>query len=324
MRVFPFDQLPRVGDLATGNAIARWLAVTPRAARLEKLVGGAVSARWGDAPLDDPFAAACDLRVGPHTIVVRGSSPFVRWLAQTLLSGVEEVAASRALTEAEHAIWVLFVATAVEDLGIEGEVWERGAAPPTRTRTVTLHARLAGHPCTIELLVPTGLIVSAPPVRVPAWADRTLIAAETIVGRCTLDRSDLARLRARSIVTLDPPSLGGVIARLAGQAELVFLDGAIGIVTSAADPLVARVATEYIPRAMALPDDARIELTVGVGATTLSLRQAMGLAIGEVVKLGRPLAGPFEIRAAGTLIGQGELVDVDGELGVRIVSLAQE
>lgn len=315
MRAFPFDQLPRVHEVATGNALARWLAVTPRVARLEKLVGGAVSARWVDAPLDDPFAAACDLRVGPHTIVVRGSSPFVRRLAQTLLSGVEEVAASRALTEAEHAIWVLFVATAVEDLGVRGEVWERGAAPASRTRTVTLHAELAGHPCTIELLVPTGLILSSPPARVPAWADRTLIEAAMIVGRCTLDRSDVARLRTRSIVTLDRP---------AGQAELVFLDGAIGIVTSAADPLVARVTTEYIPRAMAVPDDARIELTVGVGATTLSLRQAMGLAIGEVVKLGRPLAGPFEIRAAGTLIGQGELVDVDGELGVRIVSLAQE
>jgi type III secretion protein Q len=75
---------------------------------------------------------------------------------------------------------------------------------------------------------------------------------------------------------------------------------------------------------MALPDDARVELTVGLGTARMSLRQILNLAVGETVPLGRPLAGPFDIRAQGTLIGQGELVDVDGELGVRIVSLAQE
>ncbi|MDB4955119.1 MAG: hypothetical protein JWO36_2688, partial [Myxococcales bacterium] len=37
-----------------------------------------------------------------------------------------------------------------------------------------------------------------------------------------------------------------------------------------------------------------------------------------------PLAGPFELRAAGKILGKGELVDVDGELGVRIVSLGEQ
>ena len=43
--------------------------------------------------------------------------------------------------------------------------------------------------------------------------------------------------------------------------------------------------------------------------------------IGQIIGLGRPLAGPFELRAAGRAVGRGELVDVDGELAVRIVSL---
>jgi flagellar motor switch/type III secretory pathway protein FliN len=117
------------------------------------------------------------------------------------------------------------------------------------------------------------------------------------------------------VITLD---------RALSTAEILVLDGAIGLCADPSDPLVARVATEYVPRAMALPDDARVELTVGLGTARMSLRQILGLAVGEVVPLGRPLAGPFDIRAQGTLIGQGELVDVDGELGVRIVSLAQE
>jgi type III secretion protein Q len=51
------------------------------------------------------------------------------------------------------------------------------------------------------------------------------------------------------------------------------------------------------------------------------VRQLVELAVGEVIPLGRPLAGPYEVRAAGQLVGEGELLDVDGELGVRIVSL---
>ena len=49
--------------------------------------------------------------------------------------------------------------------------------------------------------------------------------------------------------------------------------------------------------------------------------QGVELVVGQVVSLGRPLAGPFEVRAAGRVIGHGELVDIEGELGVRIVAL---
>jgi type III secretion protein Q len=85
--------------------------------------------------------------------------------------------------------------------------------------------------------------------------------------------------------------------------------------------MAAEVATGYVRRDMALPDEAHLELTVQLGTTRLSLRRISELAVGEVIPLGRPLAGPYEVRAAGQLVGHGELLDVDGELGVRIVSL---
>jgi type III secretion protein Q len=86
----------------------------------------------------------------------------------------------------------------------------------------------------------------------------------------------------------------------------------------------ATVTTGYVRHEMALPDDAHLELTVQLGTTSLSLRQLAELAVGQIVPLGRPLAGPYEIHAAGRLVGQGELVDIDGELGVRIVALTNE
>jgi flagellar motor switch/type III secretory pathway protein FliN len=322
VRAFPFELLPKVTNLASGNAVARWLAIAPRGRRVEQLVGGAVTARVVGGALGDPFAASCELRVRGQTIEVRAASAFVRWLAQKLLGGPDELPAPRPLNETEHAMWALLVAAAVEDLGIAGEVWphlERRAhaGAPNPRDSIVLEARFAGTPCTVELAVPSSLALAVAPtsgMSGSTWADRYLLDLPIIVGRCELAREDLARLSTRSVVTLDRPL---------AAAELVVLGGAVGLATGN-DPLVVRVATEYVPRAMALPDDARVELSVGLGTTRMSLRQVIGLAVGEVVPLGRPLAGPFEIRADGTLIGQGELVDVDGELGVRIVSFVQE
>ncbi len=233
--------------------------------------------------------------------------------AQKVLGGPEELAAPRALTEAEAAMWTLLVAAAVEDLGIRGEVWP--SSGQSSSTPIVLDATLGGAACTVELRAPAELRVAAPIERVPGWFDRVAMTAPVVVGRCQLARADLARLKIRSVVTLD---------HMRGAAELVILGGALGLAVDPTDLVVARVATEYVPRVMALPDEARVELTVGVGTAKMSLRQVMGLAVGEVVPLGRPLAGPFEIRAEGTLIGQGELVDVDGELGVRIVSFVEE
>ena len=313
---FPFAQLPRVprAELAQLNAVARWIAVRPLGRRVATLVGGEAKLDLSSGELADRYAAACELRLHGHSIEVRGASAFVRAFAQRVLSGPDELPAPRPLTEVEQSLWVLLVSTALEDLGVAGEVWSASSSS-AEANAVVLAARLAGQPCTIELRIPPGLAISAPPIRpLPAWAEHP-IDVPLVVGRCSVAREDLANLRRRSVITLDRPL---------ATAELVVLDGAIGLRADPSDPLVARVATEYVPRAMALPEDARVELTVGLGTARMSLRQILGLAVGEIVPLGRPLAGPFDIRAQGTLIGQGELVDVDGELGVRIVSLAQE
>ena len=103
-------------------------------------------------------------------------------------------------------------------------------------------------------------------------------------------------------------------------AELALAGGGVGL-SARHGALEAEVVTGYVPRDMSLPDDAHVELTVALGTTRLTLRQLGDLAIGQIIELGRPLAGPFELRAAGRVVGRGELVDVDGELAVRIVSL---
>jgi len=161
---------------------------------------------------------------------------------------------------------------------------------------------------TVTASFPADVMLRVPPPRLlHDWRLELAI----VVGRCVLPRASLGRLRVRDVITVER------------GLELEIGDGGIGL-TAAPGALEARVATEYVPRHMALLDDASLEVTVQLGTTRLSLRQLGELAIGQIVPLGKPLAGPYEVRAAGRMVGQGELVDIDGELGVRIVSIADQ
>jgi len=168
---------------------------------------------------------------------------------------------------------------------------------------------LGGVPLMAVASFPPELVLRPPPPRpVPGWQ----LELPIVVARCALPRDAVAALGVRDVIAVGERML-----------ELVIGDGAIEL-TASPQALEATVATGYVPRDMALPDDAHVELTVRLGTTRMSLRRIGELAVGEVIGLGRPLAGPYDVCAGGRTIGQGELVDLDGEIGVRIVSLIEE
>ncbi len=318
---FPFAQLRRLTrrDAAIESALARWLGGGRAGAKLAALVGGPVRARLVGVVtgVADPEAAVAEVRLDGMSIVVAGSARPVRALAQRLLGGPAELDAPRPLTVVEQAIWALAVAAALADLGVAGEAWplEHGGARGAEDVLVELAVELpagfgggAAMRMTVTVRCPAELVLRAPPAR-PArdWG----FALPIVVGRCGLAAASLAALAVGAVITVEP------------CCELVIGAGAIGL-RATPGAVEARVATGYVSREMALPDDAMLELTVSLGATRLSLRQLGELSIGQVIALGRPLAGPYDVRAAGRLVGQGELVDIDGELGVRIVSIASD
>lgn len=355
---YPWDSVPRLSrrEATRTSVIARWIRArgdigSERGRRLAKLVGakaGDVRAQVGGSSEDiDPHAAACTVRVAGAEVGVFGSSAGVRAIAQRLLGGPEELAAPRPLGVVEQSIWSLVVATALEDLGVAGQVWpivDGGARERARARARSAEAgdRAGDRACDVAILpsidlqlgeiaitvwldVPLDLELRVPPPAAPpTWVDRFVLDLPIVVGRCAIRRADLGRLAPRQLVTLEPPTTDSDRRRFRApgelRADLAVFGGAIGVRASLS-AVVAEVATGYIPRDMALPDDAHVELTVAVGTTQMSLRQLLDLSVGQVVTLGSPLAGPFEVRAEGRVLGRGELVDVDGELAVRIVSL---
>lgn len=319
---FPFERLRKLSrrDAAIESTLARWIAPRQLGAKVAALAGGAVRARLIGvlSHVPDPHAAVAELRYGGVPITLAASSYPVRALAQRVLGGPSELAAPRPLTVAEHAIWALAIATALADLGVAAEVWPlegvgRAGAIADRSITVAfemeLPAGLGPAPMTVSASFAPDLVFRTPPRRLlHAWG----LEMPIVVGRCALTRASVAGLSVRDVVTIEP------------HLELVIGAGGVGLF-AAPGAVEARVVTEYVPRDnMALPDDAHLEVTVQLGTTRLSLRQLGELAIGQIVPLGRPLAGPYDVCAAGRVVGQGELVDIDGELGVRIVSIADQ
>jgi hypothetical protein len=313
---FPFDRLRRLSrrDAAIESNLARWFAAGRLGDKVAALAGGPVRARLAGVALhaQDPHAALAEVRYGGLPVTVAASSRPVRALAQRLLGGPAELDAPRPLTVVEHAIWALAVAAALADLGIAAEVWPLAGAPVdggiTVAFSVELPASLGGAPMTVTASCSPQILLRAPPPRpLHAWP----LDLPIVVGRCVLPRASVAGLAVRDVVTLER------------CLELVIGVGGIGLVATPG-AVEARVATEYGSRDMTVADRAMLEVTVQLGTTRLSLRQLGELAIGQIVALGRPLAGPYEVRAAGRVVGLGELVDIDGELGVRIVSIVDQ
>jgi flagellar motor switch/type III secretory pathway protein FliN len=310
-------RLPRVARAAIGelNAVAAWLGASrgpgPRLAALlggEVVVTGVALARDTDR---DRFAAACEVRVDGATVTAWAAGAFARVVAQRLLGGPDELAAPRPVTIAERAIWTLVVAAALADLGVAGQAYLALDDPPRSGMVVAVDVDVVAEPVTVWLDVPRGLATRLRRRELGAWTERTAIDVVVAVARCAVATAALAALAVGDIVTVE-----GV----AGGVELAIGTGAVAV-SAAPGAVVGTVATEYVPRDMAIADDAHLELVVALGTTQLSLRQLAELAVGQVVPLGRPLAGPYELRAGGRVLGRGELVDIDGELGVRVVSL---
>lgn len=67
-------------------------------------------------------------------------------------------------------------------------------------------------------------------------------------------------------------------------------------------------------------EHAPVVVRVELGTVEMKAREWAELGPGDVVTLGRKLGDPAILRVGGVELARGELVQVDGEYGVRIVS----
>jgi flagellar motor switch protein FliN/FliY len=66
------------------------------------------------------------------------------------------------------------------------------------------------------------------------------------------------------------------------------------------------------------------ELTVIIGRARRPIRELLEMRTGSVIGLDRAPADPVEILANGTLVARGEMVVIDGGLGVRVTEIVSD
>jgi type III secretion system YscQ/HrcQ family protein len=70
--------------------------------------------------------------------------------------------------------------------------------------------------------------------------------------------------------------------------------------------------------------DTPVLVRVELGAVSMSARDWAKLGPGDVIETGQRIAEPVVLRVAGREVGRGELVNVDGHVGVRIQKLYED
>jgi flagellar motor switch/type III secretory pathway protein FliN len=118
------------------------------------------------------------------------------------------------------------------------------------------------------------------------------------------------------VLLVAPGSSHAVTAKLLESGEIV-------IASTQASPLDIEVKMDGTAKQdEGIAADAVLEAPVVVrvelGAVTLSAREWGGLAPGDVIATGKRVAEPVVLRVGGVEVARGDLVDIEGELGVRI------
>ncbi len=74
-------------------------------------------------------------------------------------------------------------------------------------------------------------------------------------------------------------------------------------------------------RMSGLASDVPVQVVAVLGKRSFSMQDLMNFHVGQVVDLYRPANETVDLVVGGKLIAKGELVSIDGKLGVKIVKL---
>lgn len=169
------------------------------------------------------------------------------------------------------------------------------------------------------------------------------IALPMVVATCLMNRSEVALLRAGDALLLPSFQLRNVGGHFTGPVALLAPLGDHGFGADLAEggglvlrperverrPWEARTSEEpYMPdepnRTLEVLDEAPVVVRVELGAVEMKASEWAILRPGDVVTLGRKIGDPATLRIGGVVVARGELVQVDGEYGVRILGRAGE
>lgn len=319
----PFDLPPLSRGFAalTPAAVAAGARTAAAAgATLSALLGRDVTLRGRACPgVAAPRAVVArvwvELAALPGSAVLEVDPALVVQLVAELAGGPAEPGAT-ALTPIERAALDLFALAALEGVCGVAAVEERLAprlardgAPPASPLAVELEVAAGPVSGRARLLVPIAAVTA---LRGPALDGAGLalrVPVSVRSGAASISSEELAALAQGDVVLLDPPARCGDAlvppgggGRIRGRIE----EGTFHVEEIAMDDRTAQ-----------LP----IRLEVELARLELPLSDLARLEPGAALALGLDRRGIVTLRVGERAVGRGELIDVDGAVGVRILSL---
>ncbi len=350
LRPFPYDRLRRL-TRARAVQLSRWARSAPIAALVRH---GAEARGWLGAPLSlrlDPMVEWRDdapASAGAYALL-EGVRPVGLFLGprvanaiveRTLGAGADATHARGPLGEVERGVLAYALARWLGEGDLHvGAVFAHApalveAVGPRLVWPLEITLGEVRDRAALWLPEPVG-VAERPPRTAPAslpvrlWVD---------AGEATLPASEIAALRPGDVVlpdrlTVDLDGRGTVRLRAPG-APLAWVlesaDGALTMIGLEQDALPStrgrrestedRMSEERIAQMSGTP----ITLHVEVARVELTLGDVANLAVGEVLRTGRTISERVTLRAGDRAVAHGELVDVEGELGVQITEVVAE
>jgi type III secretion protein Q len=168
---------------------------------------------------------------------------------------------------------------------------------------------------------------------------RAVLARLTEAELLSIEPGDVVILDEASMQVADDGSISGRCALAAPGAprradceltqdgafrivELDLLEAVMSEPVKSPDTESADAADEAVVNttdlSQVLAEDVELTLAAELGRLRLSLAHASSYEVGSVLRLGKPVGAEVDLTLAGRLVGRGELLNIDGELGVRV------
>lgn len=165
------------------------------------------------------------------------------------------------------------------------------------------------------------------------------------VGQVTLTGHELRDLGPRDVIVVDEVLArpdrgeGGKVRLRVGKGIVGYLVAQLNVeetryelvltgleVHGALKGASGRKAVEEAEKALETADllgDVPLHISVELGRVPTTAEEILGVKLGDVIDLRRAAGDPVDLSVNGKIIARGELVEVDGNLGVRITSMVR-
>lgn len=347
---YPYDRLPRLPR-----------GYTDVVRRVRAHLGGEASAawaRWTSRYLPEGETRAPELvavePMSPETAAVVWAFPVVLGLRSpagrsallaldggltsallSMLLRSEATPLAPPLTEAERGLVLYVVAALLHELG-RGSGWSVLASAqepdpdPAGHVVLRLRAAFAGRGGTAVLALPPAWLGGAPAAgpRRQRLARLRWVAGRAAVeiARVRLAVGDVELLAEGDVIVsaeLPPPGpevagllrMGLAALPVVASGERLEVRGSVQLGGDVMD------STDHHNSALSVAEGLPVELRVELGRLTLSAAELLELEPGDALSLGRPVGGAVDLRVGDRLVARGELVDVEGEMGVRVLEV---